>query len=190
MHGRLQLAKVRAMPQSAGAVQACENSKAGFHKAGLLDLPFIYQQIIEGSVEGVYSDRFLTGGGNVNLFRLLLVNLLPFGKRKLYDFLMYHNNGNEIGFAGIYTGIDQVEPRGSMIIGFFGIASEYRGKKHGILMMRKLIEHLPADARIAAYTTKFASGMQRLLSRSGFRQSAEFAGCKQKVYIFDKRRAH
>ncbi|HEY5995251.1 MAG TPA: hypothetical protein VIU46_11710 [Gallionellaceae bacterium] len=167
-----------------------------FRKAGLLDLPFIFNQIVEGCVEGVYSDLFLTGGGNVHLMRLLFLNLLPFGKllgkRKLYDFLIFRKGQEEIGFVGMYAARDAVsgdaaKHQATLTIGFFGVAQAFRGKHKGIMMMRMLLEHLPADATIDAYTTKYAVGMQRLLTRSGFRQTGDQPTSKQKKYFLDKR---
>jgi hypothetical protein len=166
--------------------QVLEQNSARFCKAGLLDLPFIFNQIMDGSVEGVYSDLLLARGGNVHLFKLLFVNLLPFGrllgKRKIYDFMMFSNGSDEIGFAGMHT-----DSKGARVIGFFGIDMQFRGKRNGALMLRTLIESYPANTRIEAYTTKYAAGMQRLLSQAGFRQSNEDATSKQRLYFLDKR---
>jgi len=188
--------KAQAAPLTGVSGRAGEKARAPafeFRKAGLLDLSFIYREIMDGCENGAYSDAFLSLRGSAHLFRMLLLNLLPvgklFGQRKLYEFLILRRGRDAIGYAGIYTSTQDVEPTGCVIIGFFGIAREYRRKKYGTLMMRRLIDYLPADVRIAAYTTRYADNMHRVLAKTGFRQAVGFAGCQQKVFLLDKRKA-
>ena len=157
-----------------------------FRKAGLLDLPFIFNQIMEGAVDGAFTERFLTAKGNLHLFRLLFLNLLPFnrllGKYRIYDFLMFQRGEDDLGFVGIHTGHDD----GNTTVGFYGIANEHRGKKYGSWMMASLIEYLPADARIAVYTTEYSVAMQHILLKAGFKRTPSPQGSKAKFFILSR----
>lgn len=143
-----------------------------FRRAGLLDLPFIFYLIFDGSVEGAFSERFLSGKGHVNLFIVLFANIVPFGKYffgtlKRYEFFVFQKGQDGIGCVGIST----VPSTSDVVIRFFAIGHEHRAKGNGALMMRRFIEHLPADATVSAYTAKYAAAMQRVLTRTGFKRA-------------------
>ncbi len=181
-HGHLSPSRT---DRAIGGLKVSENEAIRFSKAGLLDLPFVFNQVMDGSIEGVYSERFLAPGGNIHLFKLLFVNLLPFGKllgkHKIYDFLIFRKGENEIGYAGLYA-----EPSGAQVIGFFGVDKQFRGKRNGARMLRELVRYLPADAKVEAYTTKYATGMQRLLSHAGFRQVKDDATSPKRLYVLSR----
>lgn len=159
---------------------------ARLRKASLFDLPYIYYLLIDGAVDGAFAARLLTGRGNVQLFIILLMNLLPFGKLlgklKIYEFLMFGNEQVDVGFIGIST----VESRSNVIIQFFAIGHEHRKQGNGYLMLNRYIESLPANAKIAAYVTKYAVGMQHILAQTGFRQPGNVRGCELKLYLYTK----
>jgi GNAT superfamily N-acetyltransferase len=203
MSASVHFTKAHAAPQSGSAGWAGKKEQASgkgisaqteFRKAGLLDLPFIFNQIMDGCAEGAFTDRFLCGSGSVVLFRLLFVDLLPFGKllgkRNHYDFHIFRNGRDEIGFAGLCSPRQNDELKDTVVISFFGIAPEYRGKGYGTKMMRCLIERLPADVRrIATFTATHTTSMKRLLAKTGFRQPVRqpegFSDCKLRVFLLE-----
>ena len=155
-----------------------------FRKANLLDLPFIFNLLIDGSREGSFTDRFLTGAGTSSIFTFLFLRLFPFtaswGKFKRFKILIFIKKQTELGFL-IFNVSGNIQ-----VIEFCAIEHEHRGQKNGTLMIKLFIETIPKNSEIAVYCTKFARPMQRVLKNLGFSRMKSYVGKHLEYFTFKK----
>ena len=155
-----------------------------FRKANLLDLPFIFNLLIDGSIEGYFTERFLTNAGTFDIFTFLFLRLLPvinrFGKFNRYKILVFTKKQTDLGFV-IINSVGNIQ-----VIEFCAIEHEHRGQKNGTLMIKLFIESVSKNTEIAVYCTKFARPMQHILKKLGFSRMKSFVGNQLELYIFKK----
>ncbi len=144
-----------------------------FVKAGLLDIPLIFELIFEGTYLRVFSDSFFSGTGQLKLFwRLIMIALLAklplvFRKRCQFSLEVFYIDTIAIGFILLSS-----ESRGVLIeqeLSMCAIVPAFRNRGHGKAMIRMLIERLPAGMILTAYCTKSAKTMQYILKRLQFK---------------------
>ena len=155
-----------------------------FRKANLLDLPFIFNLLLDGSIEGCFTERFLTGAGAFDIFTFLFLHLLPvinrLGKFKRYKTLIFTRKQTDLGFLIINT------LGSSQVIEFCAIEHAHKGQKNGTLMIKLFVEFSPKNTEIVAYCTKFSRPMQHILKKLGFSRAKGFIGNHLECYIFKK----
>lgn len=156
---------LRNLPDTAGEGQ-CK-----FRKASLLDVPFIFYLIAEGSVAGSFPAIYTTPKGWTNLFGLLMQDILRprrFVKNGIAEIktLIFARGKEEIGFMQIGC----MDGGHIHVIKFCAIAYKHRNQNHGSQMIRMYIGNLPLSTELIAYCTKTNRTMHRLLERLGFRK--------------------
>lgn len=142
-------------------------------KASFLDLPFIFYQIYDDSLDGVFADRFNSRKGLVILFSFLFAYLIPFKRylfntSKIQEAHVYGDNQYDFGF--IITQILQQKNNASkeVTIVATAIRPSHRGKGLGKMMIKSFMESLDNNTVVHAYCTKYARTMQHILRKLKF----------------------
>jgi hypothetical protein len=143
-----------------------------FRKAGLLDLPFIFELIHEGAKNGGFSDFLIFSRGQVFLLKKLLVELFPlpiFLRRKpngrRYSIFMLDDEA--IGFVAL----EDTEKGGHVDrhISECAISESYQGQKHCWNMIGLIVAGAPEVHSFSALCNKFAVAMEVVLRKHKFR---------------------
>ena len=157
-----------------------------FRKAGVLDLPFIFNLIIDGSIDGSFTECLLTSSGTIFLFMYLLLRLLPlpFVIRKYNKIKIFKNEQNDLGF------LDSSEEKklNSQKIELCAIKHVFRNNGVGTLMIQLYLESLPKNIEVQAYCTKYAKTMQHILKKLGFRRSKAVTRHTLEQYVFKRKK--
>lgn len=140
-----------------------------FRKAGLLDIPFIFELIQEGSLSGFFNEYLMTSKGYiftlVELFQDVLYPLRRMLRKEDIKILIFTLNDQDIGFIKI-----QFHLSGEQEICLCAMTPSHRNHKHGSQMIRMYLETLPTGAVVIAYCTKYARAMQHVLRNLGFQR--------------------
>lgn len=155
-----------------------------FRRAGLLDIPSIYRLIQLGSVNGAYTEQYLSGKGHVLLLKQLLGACLSLWLVDAWiggglSPLAVLEHGEEfIGFTWLRGVLDNGQPLVSVLM--LSIAPEHAGKGYGLALLRNVVRRAPKGAVVRAECTRYANHMKSLLRRAGFvrrRHSMVPSGC-------------
>lgn len=141
-------------------------------KASILDIPFIYEQMMNGCELGVFSDQYLKGTGGVNLFWFILRGVLTQRRSTKpmasgFDWYIISTQAEEIGFLHIKT-FQATDGRAMRHIALFGVHPRYQSQGHGTAILKLFIAEQPAGTTVLVNCTKFAKAMQRVLKRLRF----------------------
>ena len=141
-------------------------------EAGLLELPFIYNLILSGSILGVFSDFFISSYGQVKLFKTLFRDLFLFpaivgGKFSNRDFYIFMMDGRDIGFIALED-IKVSDTTVERHITECALIESFRHHKHGSHLIRMVVETASSAARHCAVCTPHAKEMQAILKKHGF----------------------
>lgn len=164
------------------------NKDYKFRKASLLDIPFIFDLIQDGSQMGSFAEKYLTSKGWVNVLRMLILDVLTphrYIEHEGYDvkLLIFTLNNEDVGFMKIkprFTDRDIYE------IDICAIAPEYRNQKLGSQMIRMFIEDLPSGAEVVVYCTKFSRAMQHILKMLKFQRDKKTTILHAECFHFSK----
>lgn len=165
-----------------------EKKDYNLRKASLLDIPFIFHLIQDGSLSGSFSDSNLTSKGYITVFRLLFLDILHshrFIKHKTDDIrlLILTLNNENIGFIKITSPFTNLNVQ---IIDLCAIKPEHRNQKHGTQLIRMVIEDFPAETEIFALCTKYSRAMQRVFKNLKFRRDKKTNNFRLESYRFTK----
>ncbi len=159
-----------------------------FIYAGLLDIPFIFDLVLDGSVAGSFSDRYLKRQGYLSILFLLLTSLRSLSwifRTKKRELLLFMRSDVPVGFIQIeWTNTKAGIP--CCYVTTCAIAPVYRGNHYGRDMIELLIARAPVGTEIWAYCTKYARAMQRTLKNLHFVRRT--AGHGLDAYSFMKSR--
>ena len=140
-----------------------------FRKAGVLDTPFIFELIQEGSLNGFFNEYLMTSKGYIfTLLELFLDMLRPLRRmlrKEDIQILIFTLNDQDIGFIKI-----QFHLTGEQGICLCAITPPHRNHKHGSQMIRMYLETLPVDTVVIAYCSKYARTMQCVLRKQKFQR--------------------
>ena len=140
-----------------------------FRKAGLLDIPFIFELIQEGSLNGVFNESLMTSKGYIfTLFELYLDVLRPLRimvRKEDIKLLIFTLNDQSIGFIKIHF-----QFTGEQEISLCSITPPHRNHKHGSQMISMYLETLPTGTVVIAYCTKYSRAMQQILKKLKFQR--------------------
>lgn len=166
-----------------------KNERIKIRKGGLLDIPLAYNLIYDGSIEGSFTDRNLTGKGQFKLFFQLIKYLLSRlrfsnSKKAKKEFLVLEHEGKSIGFVILETPDD-----GSNVIAllYVAISPAYRGRQFGTFMVTNLINMYPSDTEWQVACTKYARAMQHILKKLGFIRKKKSIALGLNFYYFLKK---
>ena len=141
-------------------------------RASWLDIPYVFELLMEGSFSGSFSDRFLQRkwwgklffytlslffrhsgwwGNNANVQRMWLI----------YD-------GNEqIGFYHLVSSKNENQQK-ELLINLICVSHSYRNQRVASRIIQRLIDHQPQETLMVVYCTKYARAMQRVLTKLKF----------------------
>ncbi len=154
------------------------------HNASILDIPFIFDLIVQGSLEGSFTDSFLSSKGHIAILLSLLASVRFFSRLKILwptnrkrakhihdELLVFFYKDSPIGFLQIKT---SQEENGCIIklIDKCAIKNEFRGQGHGKNMINLFIAMQSADANFFAYCNKYAKSMQHIFRQVYFRRTS------------------
>jgi len=155
-----------------------ELTEAVLRKAGWTDVPFLYELMLDGSLQGSFADRFLTARSHVALLRYLLRGVKSSRPLNGLDGLVEHARVTTL----IFDTADR--PLGFVRCGTWrsadgcfhaeilncAVAASCRGAGIGGQMIRRYLERLPDDTEVTAHCTKYARAMQATLKRLHFKR--------------------
>ena len=140
--------------------------------ASVLDVPFIFELMMEGSQRGAFSDSFLSGTGSLQLFLIIFIGVLlrrawprRFGLRA--SWLIVTIGKEALGFMRVVT-LQQTAEQVHKEVSFFALDPRYRGKGHGKKVLQLFIRNLGEGSTVVAYCTKYSRPMQKILKAGGF----------------------
>lgn len=154
------------------------------HDAGFLDIPFIYDLIIRGSMDGSFTEAILSSKGYLAILFTLFLSLRLFGKLKFLrsrkpeqlnciskELLIFSDHDEPIGFLKIATYRD-VNRNIIKLIDLCAIKYELRGQGYGKRMINQFLEMQPAGTEFWAYCNKYAKSMQHIFKAMHFRRTS------------------
>ena len=149
----------------ANDVVSRKSRDGSFVYAGVLDLPFIFDLVLDGSSAGSFSDAYLTRKGYTKILFLLVTSLHVFRwifKSKRRELLLFVKHDVPIGFIQIESSI---KPDGDLYcyVMTCAISPQFRGNRYGREMLSLLMARCGAGAEICAVCTKYARAMRRTL---------------------------
>ncbi|WP_211464422.1 GNAT family N-acetyltransferase [Collimonas silvisoli] len=154
------------------------------HDASILDIPFIFDLVVRGSLDGAFTDSFLSSTGYIAALLSLFASIRFFSKLQFLwprnkkhskdverELLVCTYQGEPIGFLQIKT---FQEKDGSVvkIIDKCAIKYELRGQGHGKNMINLFVAMQPANTKLIAFCNKYAQSMQRIFRRMHFRRTS------------------
>jgi RimJ/RimL family protein N-acetyltransferase len=161
-------------------------SAAGVHggielkKASLLDTPLIFRLMLDGSITGSFSDRYLQNAGHFSLLAWILRSLIhrPQWMRKHSGFaetLVLRQGELEIGFIQLAHSMPAMGEQVSTIE-LFAIAKAHQNQGLGSCTVAALMTALPPGATLVAYCTKYSRAMQHVLTKLHFKRGKPMLG--------------
>lgn len=142
-------------------------------KAGLLDIPFLFELIQECSLEGAFSENLMTSSGYLMVLGRLMKDILQTPhlfkqEADRHQILIFTRDRKEVGFLHYSTSLDDQPP--SRIIELCAISPEYRNQNIGSLMLREYIDSLDDSTQVQVYCNKYSRAMQHILVKLKFRR--------------------
>ena len=149
-------------------------------KAGLLDIPLIFRLMLEGSITGSFSDRYLQNAGHLSLLARILSALIhrPRWMRKHSSFaetLLLRQGELEIGFVQLAHNTPAFDDQVTTIE-LFAIAKAHQNQGLGSRTVAALMTALPPNAVLVAYCTKYSRAMQHVLTKLHFKRDKPMHG--------------
>lgn len=166
-------------------------SNTSIHDAGFLDLPFIFDLIVRGSLDGSFGASVISSSGYISLLLSLFMSLRFFSKLKSLrsrknerpyridkELLIFSDHNEPVGFLQVRTFQD--ESRNIFkIIDTCAIKYERRGQGYGKCMISQFLEMQPAGTEFWAYCNKYAKSMQHIFKNMHFRRTSVRNGLEQ-----------
>lgn len=143
-----------------------------FRSASLLDVPLIFDLMMEGSERGVFATRFSSGSGAVYLLWYILkgISAVTFrlsGKKCPSAWKIICFEAIPIGFFAT-TARAHGDPGLHLL--FFSIKPDSRHRGHGKAALKQLIELQARDSILTVSCTKYAVCMQHILKKQRFQR--------------------
>jgi RimJ/RimL family protein N-acetyltransferase len=159
-----------------------EFSDAAIHNASILDIPFIFDLIVHGSLDGSFTDSFLSSKGYIAILVSLFTSVLFFSKLKILksnnksqaddvQLLVFTHQDDAIGFLQIKT-FREENGNITKLIDKCAIKDEFRGQGLGKNMINLFLATQSSDTKIFAYCNKYAKSMQRIFRHVHFRRTS------------------
>ena len=152
---------------------ALEGSALRYRRAGLLDVPLIFELMQEGAHAGVFSDRFIIRTGAPTLMRWVMGGVLagywPIGRRQRAEWRIIEDNRQcEVGFMTVR---ESTLREHCLELQFLSIKPELRGRGLGRRVLTDLHSGLPLGKTLLVHTTKYARAMQHLLKDMHYKRN-------------------
>lgn len=137
-------------------------------KAGVLDIPFLFELIQRCALDGSFSAHLMSAKGYALVLRMLLLNTLRLANLAHSDvgkeqILVFIRNDQEVGFLH-YAKTQKT----ACTILLCAIAPAQRNQKLGTQMLRMFIASLPPHTQLTVHCNKYSRAMQHILTRLKF----------------------
>ena len=146
-------------------------------EASLLDIPFIFDLMMNGSELGAFSDSFMKGTGGFHLFWSIGRSIFaqsrspkPFAKSA--DWHLISLKTKQLGFMKVET---SYAPDGHAIkyIALFALDPKYRKQGHGTSVLKSFVDLQPKGTTMFVCCTKYAKAMQQVCKKLRFIRNAK-----------------
>ncbi|HWX03369.1 GNAT family N-acetyltransferase [Collimonas sp.] len=152
--------------------------------ASFLDIPFVFDLIVRGSMDGTFTDSLISSGGYVTILLSLFASLHFFSRLKFFEWrgnkqanhtcnelLIFSDQTEAIGFLQI-TSCPSKDGSVVKFINKCAIKYELRRQGYGRNMMNLFLKAQPIDTKLAAYCNPYAKGMQHIFRQMHFRRTS------------------
>ena len=146
-----------------------------FRKASVLDIPYIYELVLQGSINGAFTGRHLYPNGYgkllVQLFGILLKPLRVDGNSaKVQALVLIEYDGEEIGFLH-YTQESKTGANTHMHLEHCIVSSLHRGQGHGNRIVCWVVAQASNNkCMLSAVCSKYSRAMQHILKKNRFKR--------------------
>lgn len=159
--------------------------------ASLLDVPLLFDLMLEGAEQGAFADRFLRRTGSVHLLRYLLTQLLKHRLHTVRNWLPHRTDAPQAPEWQMILPADPARPTvepigflrlrhdattGMKVLVLYAIAPPHRGQGHGTAVLRSLVAAQPSGTVLLVHCTKYARAMQHLLKKLRFARNPRAPG--------------
>jgi ribosomal protein S18 acetylase RimI-like enzyme len=152
------------------------NDKLSLRKASVLDVPFIFKLMMEGSESGVFSMHFQVGAGGARLLWLVLSGVLNqkwslTGKPGKFKWqVIVDSHQEEIGFLKVS---DNDLSSGIQDLELLAVSPGYRNRGIGTAVLHRLVANQPDGLLLRVHCTKYARAMQHILKKNSFKRTTK-----------------
>ena len=143
-------------------------------RASILDIPLIFDLMMDGSENGAFTDRYMAGTGGVKLLLFILLGILGLGKfqgkEKIKSrWMIISNSKNSIGFMNFRI-VDFPDGHSKNLLALYAISPPHRNLGHGKAALKLFIKNQPDNTTIIVHCTKYAIAMQHILKKLRFQR--------------------
>lgn len=151
--------------------------------AGLLDVPLLFELIMEGSQAGAFTDRHLAHTGSPRLLldllgRMAAQHFLPGRPRDEWQ-VIETPSGEALGFLQLCRPQADGQPWDLVLL---AIAAAHRNRGLGTQLVAHLLASVPADRSLRVHCTKYARAMQHILKKERFLRRREGSALRLEQY--------
>lgn len=152
-------------------------SELVFAKAGFLDIPFIFQLLLEGGIAGSFSDRYLIGAGHFKLFLWITDTIAPWPAwltwrrktKRAPSIQIVRKGDDDVGLIQMaYSKTSLGVPQTSLVL--LAVAQNHKNQRYGTQVIERLIDELPELAVMDVCCTKYARAMHHILHKLHFKR--------------------
>ena len=135
--------------------------------ASVLDIPFIFDLMMNGIELHVFGSRYLFGTGSVRLLAMICGGVMAgmISHTPNQGWMILSLAGADIGFMEL-AGV--METRDTTLISLFAIIPFCRNAGHGSRVLRLLVDAQPTGATLLVFCNKNARAMQHMLKKLHF----------------------
>lgn len=143
-----------------------------FRGANFLDIPLIFNLFLEGSVDGAFTDRYLSGAGYFKLFTWVINAVFePLGWLRKHtsrtELRVIHRGSQDVGFVQLQHGT--APDGGAMLtLALLAVAKAAQNQQFGSWAVASIIREMPARTLLEVYCTKYSRAMQHVLHKQQF----------------------
>lgn len=148
-----------------------------FHRAGILDIPLIYELMLDGAVAGAFSEDFVQRTGSTKLLgfiaRSVVMQYFQLGNSRFsYEWLVINiSSGEEVGFLKLRKSMPTHLDRNLELL---AVSPAHRNKGIGSTVLNRLETEVPSGGKLYVYCTKYARAMQRILKTQQLKRNTKF----------------
>lgn len=146
------------------------------HKASLLDIPFIFELLLEGAFFGSFSNSFMLPNGSIKLLFTIFklwINQFTWGRKSFHPktFLILSKEKEDVGFVYLESLTHGEKKTNYLIVSLMSISKKFRNKKIGKTFIADLYKCIPPGSVMAVSCTKYSVVMQKILRKLKFKVS-------------------
>lgn len=154
--------------------EGADGSDISVRKASLLDLPFVFELLLEGAFFGAFSEAFMLPTGTIRL--LYLVFKLWFNHFNIFRknfhpvaLLMLVKDKKEMGFVYLEEMMVREKANKHLVLSLMSVMKSYRNQKIGTKVVGRIFDAMPVGTTMVAACTKYSSVMQKILRKLKFK---------------------